>query len=164
VPRDMIAVPFGPAQRFAVVGTPAYFAEHPPPRSPADLAEHRCIRSRLPSGGIYRWEFERRGESLQLDVQGPLILDEPTLMLEAVRAGVGLAYLSEWNVAVDIATGRLRRVLEDWTPSFDGLCLYYPGRRHVPAGLRALIELIRTLRDETLPRAIADAQRKQRAR
>ena len=147
VPRDMIAVPFGPEQRFAVVGAPAYFAELPPPRSPADLAAHRCIRSRLPSGGIYRWEFERHGESLSVDVHGPLTLDEPALMLEAARAGVGLTYLTEWNVAADVAAGRLQRVLKDWTPPFPGLCLYYPGRRHVPAGLRALIELIREVRD-----------------
>jgi DNA-binding transcriptional LysR family regulator len=143
VPQDMIAVPLGPTQRFAVVGAPAYFAEHPAPRTPGDLARHRCIRSRLPSGGIYRWEFERHGESIDVDVQGRITLDEPMLMLEAARAGVGLAYLTEWNVAADLAAGTLVRVLQDWTPAFEGLCLYYPGRRHVPAGLRALIELIR---------------------
>jgi len=147
LPQDMIAVPFGPAQRLLVVGAPAYFARHPPPRSPADLSAHRCIRYRLASGTIWRWEFERRGESLAVDVQGPLTLDDTTLMLEAARAGVALAYLSEWNVADDLAEGRLQQVLEDWTPPFDGLCLYYPGRRHVPAGLRALIELIREKRD-----------------
>jgi DNA-binding transcriptional LysR family regulator len=146
VPRDMIAVSLGPAQRFAVVGAPAYFAEHPVPRTPHDLAAHRCVRIRLPSGRIYGWEFERRGEVLSIDVQGPLILDESALMLEAARAGVGLAYLSEWNVAPDLANGSLQRVLEGWTPHFPGLCLYYPGRRHVPAGLRALVDLIHEIR------------------
>ncbi len=143
VPQDMIAIPFGPPQRFAVVGSPGYFAANPTPRVPADLAAHRCIRSRLPSGALYRWEFERRGEACAVDVQGPLTLDEPTLMLEAVEAGVGLAYLTEWNAAAGLAAGRLVRVLEDWIPPLPGLCLYYPGRRHVPAGLRALIALIR---------------------
>ncbi len=146
VPQDMIAVPFGPTQRFAVVGAPAYFAQEPQralPRTPADLQQHRCIRSRMPSGAIYRWEFARRGESIAVDVAGAITLDEPGLMLDAVRAGMGLAYLTEWNVAEDLAAGRLLRVLEDWTPPFPGLCLYYPGRRHVPAGLRAMIELIR---------------------
>ena len=147
VPQDMIAVPFGLAQRLVVVGAPAYFARHAPPRSPGELLAHRCIRYRLASGAIWRWEFERHGESLDVDVQGPLTLDDSTLMLEAARAGVALAYLSEWNVAEDLAQGRLQCVLEDWTPPFDGLCLYYPGRRHVPAGLRALIELIREQRD-----------------
>jgi DNA-binding transcriptional LysR family regulator len=143
VPRDMIAVSLGPTQRFAVVGAPAYFAEHPVPSTPHDLAAHRCIRIRLSSGRVYPWEFERRGEVLSVDVQGPLILDDAELMLEAARAGVGLIYLSEWNVAADLADGSLERVLEGWTPSFPGLCLYYPGRRHVPAVLRALVDLIR---------------------
>jgi DNA-binding transcriptional LysR family regulator len=146
VPQDMIAVPLGAAQRVAVVATPEYFAEHGIPRSPADLSAHRCIRARKASGAIYRWEFERHGEAVEVDVKGPLTLDETSLMLLAARAGLGLAYLSEWDVAADLASGRLQRVLQDWTPAFDGLCLYYPGRRHLPAGLRALIELIREQR------------------
>jgi DNA-binding transcriptional LysR family regulator len=154
VPQDMIAVPFGPRQCFAVVGSPAYFRKREKPRVPADLLKHRCIRSRLASGGLYHWEFERRGEAVTIDVKGPLTLDEPTLMLEAALAGMGLTYLSEWQVAPHLAAGRLLRVLEDWTPPFDGLCLYYPGRRHVPAGLRAMIELIREKRDAAVkPRA-----------
>ena len=148
LPQDMIAVPFGPRVRLLVVGAPDYFARHPPPRSPADLASHRCIRIRMGAGRLYRWEFERRGESFEVDVQGPLTLDQPSLMLEAARGGAGLAYIPEWEAAADLAAGRLRSVLEEWTPPFDGLCLYYPGRRHVPAGLRALIELIRARRDE----------------
>lgn len=143
VPQEMIAVPFGDRQRFAVVGSPAYFAQQKPPRTPADLNAHRCIRSRMPSGAIYQWEFERRGETMRIDGKGALTLDEPGLMLAAARAGIGLTYLTEWNVAADLEAGTLVRVLEDWTPPLDGLCLYYPGRRHVPAGLRALIDMIR---------------------
>ncbi|MCG7403804.1 MULTISPECIES: LysR family transcriptional regulator [Caballeronia] len=147
VPQDMIAVPFGDRQRFAVVGSPAYFEQHKPPRTPADLATHRCIRSRMPSGSIYQWEFERHGESIRIDGDGALTLDEPGMMLTAARAGIGLAYLTEWNVAADLEAGALVRVLEDWTPPLDGLCLYYPGRRHVPAGLRALTDMIREYAD-----------------
>jgi len=143
VPRDMIAVPFGEPQRFAVVASPGYFAQHMPPRTPADLHAHRCIRARMPSGAIYQWEFARHGEALRIDVQGALTLDEPGLMLQAARAGLGVTYLTEWNVAADLQAGTLVRVLEDWTLPLDGLCLYYPGRRHVPASLRALIEMIR---------------------
>jgi DNA-binding transcriptional LysR family regulator len=143
VPQDMIAVPFGDTQRFAVVGSPAYFARHKPPRTPGDLHAHRCIGTRMPSGTIYQWEFERHGEAVRIDAKGPLILDDPGLTQQAARAGLGLAYLSEWNVATDLQAGTLVRVLEGWTPPHDGLCLYYPGRRHVPAGLRALIDMIR---------------------
>jgi DNA-binding transcriptional LysR family regulator len=146
VPQDMIAVSFGRPQRFAVVGSPSYLKEHPKPSKPADLAAHLCIRSRMPSGAIDRWEFARKGEVQRVEVKGVVTLDEPTLMLEAARAGLGLAYLTEWNVATDLAAGTLLRVLADWTPPLDDLCLYYPGRRHVPAGLRALVELIREQR------------------
>jgi DNA-binding transcriptional LysR family regulator len=80
---------------------------------------------------------------MRIDGKGSLTLDEPGLMLEAARAGLGLSYLTEWTVAADLEAGTLVRVLEDWMPPLDGLCLYYPGRRHVPAGLRALIDMIR---------------------
>jgi DNA-binding transcriptional LysR family regulator len=143
VPQDMIAVPFGDTQRFAVVGSPAYFARHKPPRTPGDLHAHQCMRVRMPSGAIYHWEFERHGEAVRIDAKGSLLVDEPGLMQQAARAGFGLAYLSEWSVTTDLQAGTLVRVLEEWTPPLDGLCLYYPGRRHVPAGLRALIDLIR---------------------
>ncbi|MBM6595219.1 LysR family transcriptional regulator [Microvirga pudoricolor] len=149
VPQDMIAVAFGPDQRLVVVGSPDYLAQNPAPQAPADLLAHSCIRSRLPSGSIWRWEFERRGEEVTVDVQGPLTLDEAHLMQDAARAGIGLAYLSEWNVAEDLKSGRLVRVLDEWTPSFQGLCLYYPGRRHVPAGLRAFIGLIKAVRERS---------------
>ncbi len=88
-------------------------------------------------------EFKRRGESLAIDVPGALTLDESGLMLQAALAGAGLTYLAEAAVADHLASGRLTQVLGDWTPAFEGLCLYYPGRQHVPAKLRALIELIR---------------------
>jgi DNA-binding transcriptional LysR family regulator len=143
VPKDMIAVPFGQSLRYAVVGSPSYFETHPIPRKPQDLLAHICIRSRLPSGVIYRWEFERDGAIHNIDVSGPLTLDEPTLILEAARQGAGLAHLSEWSVETDVADGKLIRVLEEWTPIRPGLCLYYPGRRHMPASLRAFIALIR---------------------
>jgi DNA-binding transcriptional LysR family regulator len=158
VPQDMIAVPFGGSLRFAVVGTPAYFAQHPAPRTPGDLKAHPCIRTRMPSGTIYQWEFARHGEALAVDVQGPLTLDESSLMLEAARAGLGLTYLSEWTVGPDLQAGTLQRVLEDWTPPYPGLCLYYPGRRHVPAALRALIELIRQMADGVQPGGDASLQ------
>ncbi len=143
VPRDMIAVPCSPPLRFAVVGSPSYFATRTKPRVPADLVAHNCIRTRFPSGAIFKWEFEKRGEEIAVDVSGSLTLDNHHLIIEAAVQGVGLAWTGEFAVAPDIAAGRLIRVLEDWTPPYPGLRLYYPGHRHVPAGLRALIEVIR---------------------
>jgi DNA-binding transcriptional LysR family regulator len=143
VPQDMIAVPIGGPQRMLVVGSPGYFSDREKPRLPTDLLHHRCIRARLATGAVWRWEFEKRGETVEIDVPGTLTLDEMNLMLDAALAGAGLAYLSELPVRDHIDAGRLVAVLEDWSPPFPGICLYYPGRRNVPAGLRALIDLIR---------------------
>jgi DNA-binding transcriptional LysR family regulator len=143
VPQDMIAVPCGPEQRFAVVGAPSYFNGRSRPTAPSDLVSHSCIRRRMPSGAMFRWDFEKRGEEVLIDVKGPLTLDSYNLMIEVALSGLGLAYVNEWTVAADIAAGRLIRVLEDWTPPFGGLSLYYPSNRHVPAGLRAFIGVIR---------------------
>jgi DNA-binding transcriptional LysR family regulator len=145
VPGDMIAVPFGADRRFVVVGSPAYFEENPPPRTPGDLTRHRCVRARWPSGGMCRWEFAQRSETLSIEVPGVLTLDEPTLMREAALAGAGLAYMWEARIAQDVAAGRLVSVLDEWMPSEPGLCLYYPGRRNVPASLRAFIDVIREI-------------------
>jgi DNA-binding transcriptional LysR family regulator len=157
VPGDMIAVPFGADLRFAVVGSPAYFEDNPPPRTPGDLMRHHCIRARLPSGAISRWEFAQRLETLTIDVPGVLTLDEPTMARDAAVAGAGLAYMREAWIAQDVAAGRLVSVLNEWMPSAPGLCLYYPGRRNVPASLRAFIAVIREIgppaNDELMGRA-----------
>jgi DNA-binding transcriptional LysR family regulator len=143
VPQDMIAISCGGPQSFAVVGSPSYFAARLVPRNPTDLVNHDCIRSRLPSGAPWKWEFEQHGEMIAMDVKGRMTLDANSLRLEAAIAGVGLAYINEWSARQAIRDGRLQRVLADWTPPFAGLCLYYPGHRHVPAGLRAFIDLLR---------------------
>jgi DNA-binding transcriptional LysR family regulator len=101
---------------------------------------------RLPGGPIYRWEFEKGGEQHIVDVSGRLTLDDSGLIREAVLGGYGLAYVSEWDVADDLHDGRLVQLLADWTPPYPGVCLYYPGRRHVPAGLRAFIDFIQQRR------------------
>ena len=144
VPPDMIAVPILPEIRSLVIGTPEYFETRGVPKVPADLYRHRCIRARMASGKLYRWEFERRGEAVLIDAPGTLTLDESGLMLEAALAGAGLAYIPDPAVADHIAAGRLMAVLEDWTPPYRGPCLYFASRRHIPTRLRALIDLIRS--------------------
>ncbi|WNG16020.1 LysR family transcriptional regulator [Cystobacter fuscus] len=143
VPQDMVSMPLSDDLRMVVVGSPAYFAKHGKPRTPDDLTGHAAIRMRLSHGGLYRWELERRGEALEIDLPPRLVLNDQRTVLTAVRAGVGLAFLSEWHLADDLASGRLVTVLEDWCPPFPGLRLYYPRHRYVPAGLKALVELIR---------------------
>jgi DNA-binding transcriptional LysR family regulator len=145
VPSDMIAVPIVRSVRSVVVGSPAYFADRAQPTVPADLLQHHCIRARMGSGRIYRWEFEKRGQSVLIDAPGSLTLDESSLMHDAALAGAGLAYLGEQALRQDITGGRLVAVLEDWTPAYPGLSLYFAGRRHIPARLRALIDLVREL-------------------
>jgi DNA-binding transcriptional LysR family regulator len=143
VPADMIAVPILPTIRSVVVGAPAYFARRQLPIVPADLMRHQCIRARMGTGKLYRWEFEKHGQVVLIDAPGALTLDESGLMLEAALAGAGLAYIGEASAAEHIAAKRLEVVLADWTPPYPGLSLYFAGRRHIPARLRALIDLIR---------------------
>jgi DNA-binding transcriptional LysR family regulator len=143
VPSDMIAVSLGRPQRHAVVGSPKYFEQHGKPTAPSDLLNHRCIRVRLPDGSLFRWRFEKGGEQVQIDVEGPITLDEASLTRTAVIEGAGLGYIFEQDISADIEAGRVIRIFEDWTPPYPGLCLYYPGRRNLSAGMRAFLDLAR---------------------
>lgn len=143
IPSDMIALSLGQAQRYAVVGTPTYLAERGEPRSPADLKQHECLRIRLPNGAIYPWHFERAGEVLRLDVEGQFTVDEPSVAKAIVQANVALGLFMEQDVQVEIDAGNLQRVLIDWTPPRDELCLYYPNRRNPSAALKAFTDLAR---------------------
>jgi len=143
VPQDMVAIPCGPDSRFVVIGAPSYFDRASVPRSPADLLAHECIRRRMPGGKLYRWEFEKRGEVMALDVPGRLTLDSDGLMVEAATEGLGVAFVSDFWVTDQLAAGTLRTVLEDWTPAFPGLRFYYPPHRHMTAGLRAFVDLLK---------------------
>jgi len=143
VPQDMIAVRFGGPVRFVAVASPAYLARHPAPQTPDDLKDHACLRIRMPSGKLYRWEFERHGQELAIDVPGALTLDHIGLMAEAARGGMGIAYVPDREARPHIEAGTLVAVLEEWCPAIPGLFLYYPGGRHVPAGLRAFIDMLK---------------------
>jgi DNA-binding transcriptional LysR family regulator len=143
IQRDMIAVRVSADQRAAIVGSPAYFKSRPKPRKPQDLMQHRCIGCRVGNAGLYRWEFEKDGKEVTVDVNGPVVLDDIELMVRAALDGVGLAFALEEHVASHLARGRLVRVLEDWCPLFPGYFIYYPSRRHQPPGLSALIDALR---------------------
>lgn len=147
VPLDMIAVACSPPIRFVVVGAPSYFKGRKKPASPDDLRGHSCIRSRLPSGALYRWEFQRGAEKIAIDPAGPLTLDNHNLMIAAAVHGGGLAWTNEWAVAELVAAGKLVRVLEPWSPPSPGLCLYYPSHRHVPAGMKAFLAVVHEVLD-----------------
>lgn len=149
VPTDMIALSLGRPQRSAVVGSPDYFAQRPIPLVPTDLLGHDCIRVRLPNGALFRWRFQRNGETAQIDVPGRLILDEASLARTAALDGAGIGFFMEQDVLHDIAAGRLLRLLDDWTPATPGFCLYYPGRRNPSAGLQAFLALAREVAGRT---------------
>ena len=143
VPQDMIAVRFGGEARFVTVAAPAYLAGRARPRTPDDLKDHACIRFRLRSGKLFRWEFGQHGQELAIDVPGTLTLDHVALMATAASQGLGIAYVPDRVARPHIARGELVSVLDDWCPWIPGLFLYYPGRRHVPAGLRAFIDVLK---------------------
>jgi DNA-binding transcriptional LysR family regulator len=154
VPSDMITVSLGRAQRYAIVASPEYLKKHGRPRVPPDLLNHRCIRVRLPDGSMFRWRFERDGEAIQIDPPGPIVLDEVNLARIAVAENIGIGCFMEQSVLADIKADRFVRLLDDWTPPFPGLCLYYPGRRNPSAGLKAFLALARELASSaSAPRA-----------
>jgi DNA-binding transcriptional LysR family regulator len=144
VAKDMIAVRIGPEIRMAVVSAPSYFANHPKPKTPHDLTNHRCINLRLSTrGGLYAWEFEKDGRELNVRVEGQLVFNETRMALLAATTGAGLAYLLEGQVKPMIADGRLVRVLSDWCAPFPGYHLYYPSRRQLSPAFALLVEALR---------------------
>ncbi|MBY5822599.1 LysR family transcriptional regulator [Rhizobium leguminosarum bv. viciae] len=144
VAKDMIAVRIGPDMRMAVVGAPTYFDTRPKPLTPQDLTDHNCINLRLPTyGSVYAWEFEKGGRELRVRVEGQLVFNNIALRLNAVLAGLGLAYMPEDLVEAHLAEGRLMRVLEDWCLPFSGYHLYYPSRRHASPAFALVVDALR---------------------
>jgi len=144
IARDMIAVRIGPELRMACVASPAYFERYPKPVTPHDLAGHNCINLRMPSsGGLYAWEFERDGRAMNVRVEGQLTFAGSSMILQAAEAGLGLAMMVDDVVAQSVASGRLIRVLEDWTPPFAGYHLYYPSRRQASPAFALLVDALR---------------------
>ncbi|MCS4245470.1 DNA-binding transcriptional LysR family regulator [Rhizobium sp. BIGb0125] len=143
VPDEMVAIPIGPDQQHIVVASPAYLQSAPNVDSPSDLGLHQCIQLRMAGGSIYRWEFQRRGETVVVATTGNLVVDQSRLLLAAALDGCGLAYVTRWMAADALADGSLRQVLYDWTPPYPGLCLYYPRHRHLGTGMRSFLDFMK---------------------
>jgi DNA-binding transcriptional LysR family regulator len=147
VATDMIAVRVMGPMKVAIVGAPAYFARKRPPRTPDDLARHSCVQYRMAAdGALHEWTFNRDGKVLHLPVDGRVIVNYADMALRAAIDGLGITYTLEAMAELFLRSGQLIRVLEDYSPSFEGLFLYYPSHRQVPAALRALIDMIRETR------------------
>ena len=144
--QDMIAVPIGPRrQRFAAAASPAYLDRRGQPSHPRDLLDHACLRGRFASGAMTEWEFEKDGEIVRVDPTGPLVVRvgaATDLAVDAAIAGTGIVILFEDWLRPHLDSGALEPVLETWWQAFSGPFLYYPGRRHLPAPLRAFIDFI----------------------
>lgn len=144
IAKDMVAVRIGPDLRMAVVGSPAYFVDRLPPRTPHDLSGHQCINLRMQSsGGLYAWELERDGQALHVRVEGQLAFNNVQMIVKAAEAGFGMGFVMENQVTAQLADGRLIRVLDDWCPAFSGYHLYYPSRRLPSAAFAVLVEALR---------------------
>ena len=137
--QDMVAVRIGAPQRYAVVGSPSYFAGRPAPKSPRDLGGHDCIRRRFPGGGFQPWTFQRRHIAPDTDTPR-LIVNDAQVAVNAAVAGGGLAYVHEKYVERELAAGELVRVLESWSPGIGPPCLYYPRQRFLSAAMRAFVD------------------------
>lgn len=144
IDKDMIAVPIGPQMRLAAVASPAYLAAHPAPKTPKDLTRHACINQRMPtSGGLYVWDFERRGRRVNVRVDGQLIFNTTQPQVDAALAGLGIALLPEDELMAHIESGGLVRVLEEWCPKFEGYHLYYPSRRQPSPAFSLVVQALR---------------------
>jgi DNA-binding transcriptional LysR family regulator len=131
--------------KVAVVGASSYFARHQAPRVPDDLRSHSCVQYRRGAdGAMFEWPFEHNGKSQKISVDGRVMVNATDLAVRAAVDGLGLAYTIEALAEPFLRSGQLIRVLEDWSPSVEGLFLYYHGHRQVPAALRAFIDMIRT--------------------
>jgi DNA-binding transcriptional LysR family regulator len=146
--QDMIAVPIGPrVQRFATAASPGYLNAHGRPTHPSELLGHACLRGQFASGAIPTWEFERDGEVVRIDPTGPLLVRlgaAVELAVDAAVAGLGIIHLFEGWLRPYLDNGTLEPLLEPWWQSFPGPFLYYPGRRYLPAPLRAFVDFIKS--------------------
>lgn len=153
IEKDMIGVDVGPPLQAHVLASPAYLARHGTPRHPSELTDHQCIGYRfMPSGLVERWEFMKAGEHVHLIVDGRLIFNDSTMLVQAALDGLGITYMINGYVDQFIEQGRLVRILADWSPAMAGFKLYFPERHRSQPKLRALIDFLRTRRPKSKSR------------
>jgi len=144
VAKDMVAVRIGPQLRMVVIASPSYLTSHGKPETPHDLTAHRCINLRMrSSGGLYVWEFEKDGQEVNVRVDGQVTLNSMPIVMEAVRAGHGIAYVMEDRGSPLIESGSATQLLKSWCPPFDGYHLYYPSRRQPTPAFSLLVDALR---------------------
>ncbi len=143
IPQDMIAMPLSTDFRYMCVASPAYLDRAGFPTTPEDLKRHRCVGHRLPSGKLYRWEFERGKAALIVEAPASFVLDDEDLMVDAAIAGLGIAYVPALAAGPALARGQVREVLAEWTQATEEVAVYYPNRRAVPLALRAFLDVVR---------------------
>ncbi|MDQ2139951.1 LysR family transcriptional regulator [Alcaligenaceae bacterium B3P038] len=144
IDKDMIAIPIGSRLRMAAVATPGYLASRPKPKRPEDLTNHSCINMRFPThGGLYVWEFERKGKHVNVRVDGQVTVNSTPHIVLAALEGLGIAFLPEEEFAPHIDEGRLVRVLDDWCAPFEGYYLYYPSRRQPSPAFSLVLDALR---------------------
>lgn len=149
IEKDMVRVPITRRSAWSIVGAPSYLARVGRPRRPEELLGHRAIRQRLlATGVVYRWELERQGKAVTIDVPGSIVVDDVVLMVELALRGVGLAYVPDEPIVAAVAEGRLERVLEPYVTPGPGFCLYFPARMQAQPKLQALVETLKGMRDE----------------
>lgn len=149
VPRDMVAIPLGIAERLFLVGSPSYLEARGTPSNPGDLVGHECIRARYPSGTIKQWEFSRAGDYVAPKVDGGLIVGSSELAAKAAAAGVGIAFAEAREVEPFVKAGKLVTLLEPWTPPLGSEALYYPHSRLSSAAFKAFVDFVRARRTKT---------------
>ena len=120
-----------------------FTVRHAPPKTPQDLQRHICVRLRHANQGLRSWAFEKNKKKVDIEVAGPLIVNDVDLMIKAVRAGIGIGYMAESYIADDIRAGRLLPLLTDWSTAYDSWYLYYTGRHHLPTPLKVFIAFLR---------------------
>ena len=146
VPKDMVAIPFGGKMALIPVASPDFLKKSGTPDSPKDLVNFRCINRCFPDGKLYRWEFmDPQGETMEVSVNGDLVVDSDAAMIQAAEYGLGIAFVYENLVEDKISENKLVRLLPDYTYPADNFCVYYPSRKHLPAPLRTFIAWVMSM-------------------